>query len=76
MVVLERGQVVQLKEQALDVAPGWYVFEKQKGGWLVLAVAGLDEDEGDIVTTDERVRLHIDYAELLQPTDMNVRDDA
>jgi hypothetical protein len=75
-VQLVPGQVVQLKEQALDVSPGWYVFEKQRGGWLVLSVAGMDEDEGDIVTTDERVRLHIDYVELLQPTDMNVRDDA
>ena len=74
-VQLVPGQVVQLKEQALDVQAGWYVFEKQQGGWLVLAVAGMDEDEGHIVATGEQVRLHVDYAESLNVLMANVRDE-
>jgi len=74
-IVLIPGQVVELMEHALDVDPGWYVFEKQAGGWLNLSVAGMDDDEGDMIALDKEVKLHVDYVELLRPTPINVRDD-
>jgi len=69
------GQVVELQEPAADVPPGWYVFQKQQGGWLILAKAGMDDDEGDLLAADETVKLHVDFAELLRSTGINVRDE-
>ena len=74
-ISLVPGQIVELMDHAVDVVPGWYVYEKQKGGWLHLSVAGMDDDEGDMVAIDEKVELHIDFAELLRPTSINVNED-
>ena len=73
-ISLVPGQIVELMDHAVDVVPGWYVYEKQNGGWLLLSVAGMDDDEGDMVATDEKVELHIDFAELLRPTSINVNE--
>ncbi len=74
-ISLVPGQVVELMEHAADIDPGWYVFERQEGGWLYLSVVGMDEDEGDMIAMEDKVKLHIDFAELLRRTNINVNDE-
>ena len=39
---------------------------------MKLAVAGIDDDEGDIVATDETIDVHVDFFEKFERTDINV----
>jgi len=66
------GTVLRLKEPQNGVAAGWYVFLREEKAMMKLALAGMDDDEGELVPSDEIVEVHTDFAEIFERTGINV----
>ena len=43
-----------------DVEPGFYIYLRREGAWLVLCRAGLDEMD-ELCATDKTARVHLPY---------------
>ena len=63
------GELVCLKETAQDISPGHYIFLNRDRAFMKLCRVGLDDDEGEITTTNEFVKCHCDYEECFKVVD-------
>ena len=70
------GVALHLREPISGISSGYYVFEGEDKAHMLLARAGMDGDEGDLVAADERMRVHVDFAELSVESGIRVLDDA
>ena len=60
-----------MKEGPEDIEPGYFVFLGEQKSEMVLSRAGEDED-GQIIVTDEVHRVSVDYRDGLRLTEMRV----
>jgi len=65
------GIVVRLKDCVGDIEPGWFVFLGEEKSEMILSRAGEDED-GDVVATEEVHRVHVDFGEHFEATGIKV----
>ena len=68
------GTLVRLKESIGDVDPGFLVFLGEDKSEMILARVG-EDDEGDVVATDEVHRVHMDYWEYFRATGITMFSD-
>jgi len=64
------GSLLKLNAPIDGIEPGYFVFIGESGNEFVIARAGEDED-GDIVASDEQHTVHVDYAEEFEATEIN-----
>jgi hypothetical protein len=67
------GTVVRLKDYIVDIEPGWFVFLGEEKSEMILSRAGEDED-GDIVVTEEVHRVYVDFWEQFETTGIIVME--
>ena len=60
------GEVLILEKPIDDVQPGHYVFLGRQGVMMTLCEPGMEEDEGDITTTDKLHFVHWDFEEVFK----------
>ena len=65
------GTVVRMKEGPDDIEPGYFVFLGEEKSEMVLSRAG-ENDDGQIIVTDEVYRVSVDYRDGLRVTEMRV----
>ena len=65
------GTLIRLKEPVHDIDPGWFVFLGEEKSDMILSRAAEDED-GDILPTDEIHRVHVDYRDAVEVTEILV----
>ena len=65
------GTVVKLCNGPDDIEPGFFVFLGEQKSEMVISRAGEDED-GDIVPTDDIHRIHVDYRDAVEATEIRV----
>ena len=66
------GTVLRLKDCVGDIEPGWFVFLGEEKSDMILSRAGEDED-GDMVATEEVHRVHVDFWEQFEATRIRVK---
>ena len=65
------GTVVRLHHAISGIEPGWFVFLGEDKAELALARAG-EDDDGEIVPTDEVHRVHVDFRDSLEVAGIKV----
>ena len=67
MGTLIPGELVCLKNTAQDIQPGHYIYLNRDRAFMRLCRVGLDDDEGEMTTTEDIVKCHIDFEQLFKP---------
>ena len=66
------GHVYRLAQPIDAVPSGYYIYEREEKALLVFCRAGMDDDEGDLCRTDEVIKIHCDFRECFEGTEMRV----
>jgi len=64
--VLIPGELVFLKETAQNIQPGHYIYLARDGAFMTFCRAGIDDDEDEVVRTDDFLKCHCDYEECFR----------
>lgn len=65
------GQILRLFEKVQEIPPGFYVFLEESLVTAKLCAVGEDED-GDLCTTDQIMKVHIEFLELFRPVGITI----